>query len=154
MAGVNAKGVLAGGLLAGLVINIGYAVGELATAAELQRMIARLGLAAPGEAKMFTLALLGWVMGVVAVWLYAAIRPRYGAGVRTALMVGGTIWVLGCLIPNLSVLAFGILTPAHFWMATAVDLLVVPAGTLAGARIYREPGPAGSLAPAGAARAR
>jgi hypothetical protein len=154
MSGVNTRGVLAGGLLAGLVINIGYAIGELATAAELQRMIARLGLAAPGEAKMLTLALLGWVMGTIAVWLYAAMRPRYGAGFRTALMVGGAVWALGCLIPNLSVLAFGILTPAHFWMASAVDLVVVPAGTLAGARIYREAEPAESVAPAVAARVR
>ncbi|HSE60477.1 MAG TPA: hypothetical protein VLA99_17380 [Nitrospiraceae bacterium] len=30
-----------------------------------------------------------------ALWLYAAIRPRFGAGPKTALYAGLGVWVLG-----------------------------------------------------------
>src|SRR5207249_3963498 len=37
----------------------------------------------------------GFLVGIFAVWLYAAIRPRYGAGPKTALCAGAAVWGLG-----------------------------------------------------------
>jgi hypothetical protein len=140
MSELNAKRVIAGGLVAGLAINIGYGVAEAAMAGEIERMTARLALEPAGTGTMLTLGALGFVVGLVVVWLYAAIRPRYGPGPITALRAGIAVWTLACLVPNLSVLAFGILTPTHFWMASLSDAVVVPVATLAGAAIYRERG--------------
>ena len=39
----------------------------------------------------------GFLVGIFAVWLYAAIRPRYGAGPKTALCAGAAVWGLGYL---------------------------------------------------------
>ncbi len=36
-------------------------------------------------------------MGVWAVWLYAAIRPRYGAGAKTAVVAGFAWWLIKSL---------------------------------------------------------
>ena len=36
-------------------------------------------------------------LGIAAVWLYAAIRPRYGAGPRTAVIAGLAVWVMADL---------------------------------------------------------
>jgi hypothetical protein len=151
MTGVNWKRVLVGGALAGLVLNVGYAAGERLTAGELERMTQRLGLAQPGEATMLALAVLGFVLGIVAVWLYAAMIPRYGAGHRTAAFAGTVVWILGCLVPNVSLLAFGIITATHLLLASGVDLVVVLLAAIAGSRAYREPLAPGSIPAAGAA---
>ena len=39
----------------------------------------------------------GFLVGIFAVWLYAAIRPRYGAGPKTALCAGAAVWGIGYL---------------------------------------------------------
>ena len=33
-----------------------------------------------------------FLCGIAAVWLYAAIRPRFGAGLKTALIAGIAVW--------------------------------------------------------------
>jgi hypothetical protein len=35
-----------------------------------------------------------FVLGIVLVWLYAAMRPRFGAGVKTAVTAGFVGWLL------------------------------------------------------------
>ena len=37
------------------------------------------------------------MLGIASVWLYAAIRPRYGAGAGTAIMAGVAVWVMAHL---------------------------------------------------------
>lgn len=86
---------------------------------------------------MVTIGGLGFVLGLSAVWLYAVLQPQYGVGQRTAVIAGAVVWTLGCLVPNLSLLTFGIHTGRHFWMASVIDLLVVLAASLVGSRIYR-----------------
>ena len=79
----------------------------------------------------------GFVQGIAMIWLYAAIRPRFGAGARTALVAGFSIWLLR---------SWGDVTWAAF-SATRLSLLVLPLlanlaivllAALAGARVYRE----------------
>jgi hypothetical protein len=70
--------------------------------------------------------------------LYAAIRLRYGEGARTAMIAGTTVWALSCLLPNIALYAFGLLTPAFFWLATICPLISSLLATLAGARVYAE----------------
>ena len=33
-----------------------------------------------------------FLLGIVTVWLYAAIRPRFGAGAKTAVIAGLFVW--------------------------------------------------------------
>ena len=61
---------------------------------------------APGrpfnEGAAFTVfTLLSVVAAIFALWLYAAIRPRYGPGPSTALRAGVADWVIGILLPTL-----------------------------------------------------
>jgi hypothetical protein len=89
-------------------------------------------------------ALIGatFVIGVAAVWLYAAIRPRYGAGPRTAIVAGLAVWVLSHLWSGVYLGAgfTGVITPTLAWLPVAWGLVEAPLGTLAGAWLYREPG--------------
>ena len=47
----------------------------------------------------------GFLVGILAIWLYAAIRPRYGAGSKTALYAGAAVWGLGYLLGSVMPLA-------------------------------------------------
>jgi len=81
--------VLAGGLVAGLVIMGANGAGLK----QLLIMMKLDGLSMPG---LFT----GWshaaeiILGICIAWLYASIRPRLGAGPRTAIIAGLAGWFL------------------------------------------------------------
>lgn len=78
-----------------------------------------------------------FIIGIILVWFYAAVRPRFGAGPRTAAYVAICVWILGAiffsdfpLMGMISVLSYVILEVMQF-----LSFLVA---TLVGARIYTE----------------
>jgi len=97
-----------------------------------------LPVAADPSTMVFYLAL-GFLIGLVAVWLYAAVRPRLGPGPATAVKVAFAAWLLW-YVPATSVyLSFGIF-PTRLLVVTAIGGLVnLVVATLAGASLYREP---------------
>lgn len=135
---MNWKRIVAGGLLAGLVLNVGEFVIEPLMGSQMENFFTRLGLPIPGESAMVVLGVAAFALGIVAVWLYAAIRPRYGAGPRTAVVAGLAVWALSCLFPNLALYAFGLIGGGLFWIWTLWPLVASVAATLAGAWVYRE----------------
>jgi hypothetical protein len=79
-----------------------------------------------------------FVMGITAVWLYAAIRPRFSPGAKTALIAGFAYWVLGDLLPTV---AWGFMTKLSTALLAEDALTVLVAtvlATLAGAWVYKE----------------
>jgi hypothetical protein len=89
-----------------------------------------------GELLMFLVW--GFLVGIFAVWLYAAIRPRYGAGAKTALCAGAAVWGLGYLLASVMPIALHIF-PRHIMaIGLAVGLVEGLVGTVAGAWLYRE----------------
>src|SRR5262245_31492628 len=96
MAPLNVSRLVIGGLVAGVVMNVGEAAvhgGVLAT--DGAALIARYQLpnqSSPTE--LVSLIAMTFVLGLGAVWLYAAIRPRYGAGPRTAIIAGTAVWLM------------------------------------------------------------
>jgi len=140
MVRTNRGRVILGGLLAGLVINIveyitngvvlkegwGQAMRALGKSAELNT----------GAIVMFNIW--GFLLGIAAVWLYAAIRPRYGAGPSTAVRAGLVAWAVAVFLPNLSNYPLGLFPARLLVIATLVALIEIPVATLAGAWLYKE----------------
>lgn len=89
-----------------------------------------------GQLAMFTVW--GFLVGIVAVWLYAGIRPRYGAGPKTALFAGLAVWGLAYLLASVTPMALHLFPRRLLAIGLAVGLVEVIVGTLAGARLYRE----------------
>ena len=139
MGSINWTRVVLGGLLAGLVINVIQGVQGFLTMADWQAAMASkdLPMTADPATMVFYLAL-GFLIGIVAVWLYAAVRPRLGPGPATAVKVACAAWLLW-YVPATSVyLSFGIF-PARLLVITALGGLVnIVVATLAGAWLYRE----------------
>ena len=139
MAKINMGRVILGGLIAGAIINIGESVFNMVIFQkqwdEAFRALHRPPMS--GEVVVF-LVLLGFALGIFSVWLYAAIRPRFGPGPLTAICAALIVWALASLYPTGGALPLG-LFPRHLLLyTTAWELFEVPIATLAGAWIYRE----------------
>lgn len=129
--------ILGGGVVAGLVIVVGELVIEPLMGPMMERFLSRLGLPAPGEQAMLALVATMLALGIATVWLYAAIAPKYGAGMRTALIAGVVVWALSCLAPNITLVTFGVFDTRLFWFASAWPLVEHVVAAIAGAKVYR-----------------
>ena len=145
MGKINWTRVTLGGLVAGLIINIfeyvfEYVLNGVVLAKDMEAAITALGRQMGGGA-LLMFSVWGILVGIFAVWLYAAIRPRYGAGPKTAACAGAAVWGLGYLLASVTPIALH-LFPRHLMaIGLAVGLVEVIAGTLAGAWLYREETP-------------
>lgn len=85
----------------------------------------------------FGLILIEIVGGMVSIWIYAAIRPRFGPGVRTAIYTGLLQWAIFILVNTASTLQ-GIFGPRVSLYSNLLGLVSILLGTIAGARLYKE----------------
>ncbi len=93
MSRINFGRVILGGLLAGLVINIGEVLlNDMVFAKELEAMVSRLNIPRPGGAFIGVAVGLSFVLGIVIVLLYAMIRARFGPGPKTAIIASLVPW--------------------------------------------------------------
>ena len=106
MGKINIGRVILGGLVAGIVADVlSYFVDGVLLASQWSgRMNKLLGHAGCSTCQCISFSLLGLVCGIALIWIYAAIRPRFGAGVKTAIYAGLAVWVVGVLLPNLSLM--------------------------------------------------
>ena len=78
------------------------------------------------------------VSGILAVWLYSAIRPRYGAGPKTAVIAGLFVWTLSGLAFGAMVGAMGLFPVRVLVFDSLTTLVMFVVATLAGAWVYKE----------------
>lgn len=76
--------------------------------------------------------------GLVSVWFYAAIRPRYGPGPTTAAIAAFGVWLLSVAAPVSHLGAFGITSWRFVAFDLPTELVAILAATVAGAWAYRE----------------
>ena len=139
MGKINMGRVIVGGLLAGLVINLGeFVLNGFILEKDWEAAMRSLGKEPIGMQAVAVFLALGFLLGITAVWIYAAARPRLGAGPKTAICIGLIVWVLTSLFTTLGQLPTGIF-PARLLIIPLVwGLVELPLGTVAGAWLYRE----------------
>ncbi len=139
MNGINKVRVLAGGLVAGLVLSAGEfmlskpVLGKVWTEVLLNHNLPRVTMGRVGI--FFALNL---ILGLVTVCLYASLRPRYGAGPKTAIRAGLIVWLLVWVYGYgmgwlMWLFPTGMTVTAILW-----GLVEVPLAALAGAWVYKE----------------
>ena len=108
MAAMNTGRVIGGGLVAGVLINIvEFVMNVLVLAGPMRDFYARMGVPEPGGAAMAWFIVLGFVIGILIAWTYAAIRPRFGPGPKTAFCAAVAVWVAGGLVPIIGWMLMG-----------------------------------------------
>jgi len=140
LAKINTGRVILGGIVAGIVADLlGYLVDGVMLAPRWAEGMKALGHSEFSSNAWIWFNLLGLAGGIVLIWLYASIRPRFGAGPRTALYAGLAVWIVGVLLPNASLMWAAGLFPANLTLMTTLGALVeVIVGALAGAALYKE----------------
>lgn len=139
MGKINYTRVLLGGLLAGLVINVGeYILNVIVLADQFAAFREQFGLGALGAGEMAAAVIITFLYGIVLIWIYAAIRPRFGAGPKTAIIAGLVLWVIAYVLFTGSLWAGGVLSASITVTSIVWGIFEAPIAALAGAWLYRE----------------
>jgi hypothetical protein len=76
--------------------------------------------------------------GVLGVWLYAAIRPRFGAGPKTAMIAGIALWMMIYLLPTIIDYTFALWPARLMCVPLVTGFFESIIATMVGGWIYRE----------------
>lgn len=139
MNNINLSRAILGGLVAGVVLNIGeFLLNDVVLGAQMKEFFRRFGLPEPGSSFLIVAVLLTFVLGIVIVWIYAAIRPRLGPGVKTAICAGLLAWF--CVYVYSGIINGMILqVPANFLVIALVwGAVQYTLAAIAGAWLYKE----------------
>ena len=142
MGKINFGRVILGGIVAGIVGDIlGYLVDGLMLAPQWAAGKKALGRPELSVSQSVAFSIIGLVYGILMVWLYAAIRPRYGPGRQIAVLAGLAIWVSGVLLPNAGLMwAAGLFPTSLTVLTTSAGIVEFAVAALAGAALYKEGG--------------
>jgi hypothetical protein len=107
-------------------------------AKDLEEAMRRINLPPAGSAAIIIMIILTFVTGIVTVWLYAAIRPRFGPGAKTTIIAGLIVWFLIFVHGAVADSAMGVFPASISLIAVVWGLFEAAIGALAGAWLYKE----------------
>ncbi len=130
------------GLAAGVVLNVlDFLTNTFITAESFKADIDALNPAlmpkmeAPSTIVAFVV--LDFVLGLILVWSYAAIRPRFGAGVGTAITAGVLVWAISSVTWFFTVV-MGLFSLAFFAKGAVLTLVSMLVAAYVGGMLYKE----------------
>ena len=136
---INYLRVLLGGLIAGVVINIGeYLLNEVVLVRQMEETFRKFSMPRPGANFIALAVFLTLLLGIMIVLLYAMIRHRFGPGPRTAIVAALIVWFCvyvyaGILSGALFAIPFHLLAVGIAW-----GLVEYSFGAVLGAWGYKE----------------
>lgn len=139
---INASKVVVGGLAAGVVANIiGYVVFGMFLGPRFEAEAVAVAPALAGRgmsgSAIATQVIFSFIIGLLLVWLYAAMRPRFGPGPKTAVYAALVVWLCGFLF-HIDFLLVGLMTTTTYALASVAALIQLLASAWVGAMIYKE----------------
>lgn len=87
---------------------------------------------------LFSLFLAFGIGGILVVWMYAAMRPRFGAGMRTAVYAGLIAWAFWGLLPNALNMVMGLYGRRLTLYTTLAGIVEGVVLAIVGAALYKE----------------
>ncbi|HSS22164.1 MAG TPA: hypothetical protein VLL54_18990 [Pyrinomonadaceae bacterium] len=76
--------------------------------------------------------------GLVALLVYAGVRPRFGAGLKTAAWAGVVTWLACIVVPTIAAIPFPFYEKIYFYKLMGLSIIPVIVGAILGAAIYKE----------------
>lgn len=137
---LNKRGILIGGLVAGLIVNLGEIILNAAIlGSDWAAARENLGLPAQeGSGAIVVYAIMGFIIGFALVKLYAFIRPRFGPGPKTALIAGYFVWFLVYVFPAIFYTVTPIFPTRMVWIGVVWGGFELMIAALVGASLYSE----------------
>ncbi len=139
MGKINFGRVLLGGLVAGIVLNIGeYLLNDKVLAIQMGELFRRCGFPKPGVHFIVIAVVITFVLGIVIVLGYAAIRPRFGPGPKTAIIAGLFAWFGVVVYGSVIAAGLGIIPTNTFALVLGWEIVEYLLAALIGAWLYKE----------------
>jgi hypothetical protein len=139
---INTQKVVVGGIVAGVVMNVIDFISNMFILGA--RMKAESDAFKPGMADQMmqgpaivTNVVMNLILGIALVWTYAAIRPRFGPGLKTATYVAVLFWILAGIFYS-GYLHMGMMSAGLWWAFAFVGLVNFLVSAWAGAKLYSE----------------
>jgi hypothetical protein len=143
---INTQKVFVGGIVAGVILNIVDYLGNGVVLAE--RMKADTEAFKPGLSDMMMegssiamYVICDLVVGLLLVWAYAAMRPRFGPGPRTAVYAALLLWITSVIVA-LGYLQMGVFARDTWLMYAGFWLVGLIIAAIVGGKLYTEEGSA------------
>jgi len=135
---INWWRVVLGGLAAGVLCNVsGITLAHFFMRAEVDAVMKRLNLTFGLDVALLHVSM-RLALGLAAVWLYAAIRPRFGPGPRTACVAGIVLWLFTYCFALAGMWSYHIFASRLLLIAAVWGLAEVLLCALLGGGLYRE----------------
>lgn len=139
MSKIDSGRVIVGGIVAGIICDLfEYVLNGIVLRMQWNTISTTHNLPIIGPNEIVVFNILGLLTGIAAVWVYAAMRPRFGAGPKTATYAALLIWVVGYLIPDVFQTVAGLVPLTMTVTTLVVNLVEIIVATLAGAYLYKE----------------
>jgi hypothetical protein len=139
MGRINLARVLVGGFIAGLIINASeFVLNVMVIEEQMNAAMAALNQPPIAPSMIIWFVLFSFGFGFILVWTYAAIRPRFGAGLTTAICAATLCWGLASLYPNLFFYVMNIFPRSMIVLTTGWQLVETIIAGIAGAWAYTE----------------
>jgi len=141
MGHINWARVILGGVIAAVILFVaGFIIHGVILEPEwaVWQAMGHMPLALSQGAMIVIWVIVSLINGLTGLWIYAGIRPRYGAGAKTALIAGFILWLVGGLVAALVQFSLGIV-PHEVVVVGAIGSLIADLiAILVGAYFYKE----------------
>lgn len=139
MSKINIGRVILGGVVAGIIIDVAeFVLNGIYLADQWRAATAAADQPDLGMNQVMLFNLFGLAQGLIAVWLYAAIRPRFGAGAKTAVYAALAMWLTTYVLTDAVPTIAGFLPLSMTAILVGAGLVEIVIATLAGAYFYKE----------------
>lgn len=140
MKGISIKRWLLGGIVAGVLMWILEGVASTIYMRDMQTALQAHGLAMEMNAGVFLISVVAsLIAGLTLVFFYAAARPRFGPGPKSAVIVAVALWIGGYLLSLLGYQLLGLFPVRMLALWGLVGLTEMIIAALVGGWIYSEP---------------
>jgi hypothetical protein len=140
MGNINLGRVILGGIVAGIVIDIFEGLlNAVVLANQWATVMTGLGKSgAPSIKQIIAFNVWGLATGIMIVGVYAAMRPRLGAGPKTAICAGLVIWATAYVLGSAAPVFLHLFPVGLVATGLAVALVETMIAGVAGAYFYKE----------------
>lgn len=136
---INIGRWLLGGLVAGVILNLGeWLLNGMVLANQMTEYATRHNFPQPAGAAIGVAMAMTFVLGFVMILGYAAIRPRFGPGVKTAVIAALFAWFGVVVYPNVIGAAFGFIPTNVLLLVMGWAIVEYIIAAIAGAWLYKE----------------
>lgn len=135
---INVKSVITSGLIAGLVISLSAITMVPVVGNEMDLVLESRGLPPLSNMAMLFFVVLSFINGIALVLLYAIVKERKGAGLKTAVIVSVVFWFLTYFLSNVSLVAYGFMPIRLTVIGTIWGLGELLLAGIVGSKLYKE----------------